>query len=35
MFNRKIISALALLSIVAAVLIYRSAEQVRPVQANR
>jgi cytochrome c peroxidase len=32
MFNRKIISALALFVIVAAVLIYRRAEQVRPVR---
>src|ERR1700720_971294 len=32
MFNRKVISALALFPIVAAVLIYRRAEQVRPVR---
>jgi hypothetical protein len=32
MFNRKIISSLALFSIVAPVLIYRRAEQVRPVR---
>src|SRR4029077_2046131 len=32
MFNRKIISALALFSMVAAVLIYRRAEQARPVR---
>jgi cytochrome c peroxidase len=32
MFNRKIISALALLSIAAAVLIYRRAEEVKPVR---